>query len=69
MELKNPREIAALLTAEGHTVVERTVRKACQNGELKAEQIGGRYWLINPADAREWVKGIGQRHKPGSKKN
>ena len=36
-----------------------TVLKACQRGELRAIQRGGRKttWLINPSDAIAWRRG------------
>lgn len=58
-----PEKIAELLGWEGSgtntSPSYNTVLKACQRGDLRARQTGGRKsrWLIRPSDAIAWRNG------------
>lgn len=51
----NPRLVTPLVVAHAAGVDPRTVRRACQSGELPAEQLDGR-WVIDAADAKTWIE-------------
>lgn len=51
MSMISAEEAASRLGVTPHTV-----RGWCRSGELRASQLGGRIWRIDPADLDAWVE-------------
>lgn len=51
--MSGPLTVAAVAAVKGCS--ERTVRRACESGDLRAQRIGARVWAITPRAAAAWI--------------